>query len=75
MTLAGVQIGHLLGGSILVETVYAWPGLGRLVLDALLQRDLNLLLGILFVSSVLVVVASLVVDLLYGLIDPRIAPR
>ncbi|MDB5590604.1 ABC transporter permease [Enterovirga sp.] len=75
VTLAGVQIGHLLGGSILVETVYGWPGLGRLVLDALLQRDLNLLLGILFVSSVLVVVANLIVDLLYGVLDPRIAQR
>lgn len=75
VTLAGVQIGHLLGGSILVETVYGWPGLGRLVFDALLQRDLNLLLGILFVSSVLVVIANLLVDLLYGLLDPRVVHR
>lgn len=75
VTLAGVQVGHLLGGSILVETVYGWPGLGRLVFDALLQRDLSLLLGILFVSSVMVVVANLLVDLLYGLLDPRIAAR
>lgn len=75
VTLAGVQFGHLLGGSILVETVFAWPGLGRLVFDALLQRDLNLLLGILFVSSVVVVVANLVVDLLYGLLDPRIVHK
>ncbi len=73
VTLAGVQIGHILGGSILVETVFAWPGLGRLVFDALLQRDLNLLLGILFVSSVVVVLASLTVDLIYGLLDPRIS--
>jgi peptide/nickel transport system permease protein len=75
VTLAGVQLGHLLGGSILVETVFAWPGLGRLVFDALLQRDLNLLLGILFVSSVVVVVASLLVDLVYGLLDPRIVHK
>jgi len=72
VTLAGVQIGHLLGGSILVETVFGWPGLGRLVYDALLQRDLNLLLGILFVSSVVVVLINLAVDLLYGFLDPRI---
>ncbi len=72
ITLAGVQIGHLLGGSILIETVFGWPGLGRLVFDALLQRDLNLLLGILFVSSVVVVLANLAVDLLYGVLDPRI---
>lgn len=75
VTLAGLQFGHLLGGSILVETVFGWPGLGRLVFDALLQRDLNTLLGILFVSSVVVVFASLVVDIVYGLLDPRIVHR
>ncbi|MDA1090977.1 MAG: ABC transporter permease [Proteobacteria bacterium] len=75
ITLAGVQIGHLLGGSILIETVFGWPGLGRLVFDALLQRDLNLLLGILFISSVVVILANLVVDLLYGLLDPRIVHK
>ncbi|WP_449376207.1 ABC transporter permease, partial [Bosea thiooxidans] len=73
VTMAGVQIGHMLGGSILVETVFGWPGLGRLLFDALQQRDLNLLLGILFISSILVVVANLVVDLLYGVLDPRMA--
>lgn len=72
VTLAGIQFGHLLGGSILIETVFGWPGLGRLVFDALLQRDTNVLLGILFVSSVVVVVVNLVVDLVYGLLDPRI---
>jgi peptide/nickel transport system permease protein len=75
VTLAGVQLGHLLGGSVLVETVFGWPGLGRLVFDALLQRDLNLLLGILFVSSVVVVIANLIVDLVYGLLDPRIVHK
>lgn len=71
VTLVGIQVGHLLGGSILVETVFGWPGLGRLVFDALLQRDTNLLLGILFVSSVCVVLANLFVDFLYGYLDPR----
>jgi peptide/nickel transport system permease protein len=75
VTLAGMQIGHLLGGSVLIETVFAWPGLGRLVFDALVQRDLNLLLGILFISSVVVVVANLVVDVVYGLLDPRITHK
>ncbi len=73
VTLMGVQMGHLLGGSILVETVFGWPGLGRLVLDALLQRDLMLLLGILFISSIVVVLTNLLVDLMYGIIDPRLA--
>ncbi|MEO7762579.1 MAG: ABC transporter permease [Casimicrobiaceae bacterium] len=75
VTLAGIQFGHLLGGSILIETVFGWPGLGRLVFDALLQRDTNVLLGILFVSSVVVVVVNLLVDLLYGFLDPRIVHR
>jgi len=75
VTLGGVQIGHMLGGSILVETVFGWPGLGRLLFEGLLQRDLNLLLGILFISSILVVVANLVVDLLYSVLDPRILAR
>lgn len=75
VTLAGVQFGHLLGGSILIETVFGWPGLGRLVFDALGQRDLNTLLGILFVSSVVVVVVNLLTDLMYALLDPRIAHK
>jgi peptide/nickel transport system permease protein len=55
--------------------VFGWPGLGRLVLEALLQRDLVLLLGILFVSSTVVVLTNLAVDLLYGVLDPRLAGR
>jgi peptide/nickel transport system permease protein len=75
VTLAGLQFGHLLGGSVLVETVFGWPGLGRLVFDSLQQRDLNLLLGILFVSSVVVVLANLAADLAYGYLDPRIVHK
>ncbi len=72
VTIAGVQIGSILGGSVLVETVFAWPGLGRLAYEAVFQRDFNLLLGILLLSSVLVIVVNIVVDLLYALLDPRI---
>lgn len=75
VTLAGLQFGHLLGGSVLVETVFGWPGLGRLVFDSLMQRDINLLLGILFISSIVVVLANLVADLAYGWLDPRIVHR
>jgi len=70
---AGVQAGQLIGGAVVVETVFAWPGIGRLAFDALLQRDYPVLLGIFFVSSVLVVVVNLVTDLLYTVIDPRIS--
>ena len=69
------MVGNMLGGSILIETVLGWPGLGRLVFEALLQRDLTLLLGILFMSSLVVVAANLVVDVIYGLIDPRIVQQ
>ena len=62
----------MLGGAVLVETVFGWPGLGRLAFDAIFQRDYNLLLGILLFSSVLVVATNFVVDLLYGWLDPRI---
>lgn len=75
VTMAGVQIGALLGGSVVVETVFGWPGMGLLAYQALFARDINLLLGIFFISACLVVVVNLVVDLLYGVLDPRIEMR
>ena len=71
--MAGVQLGTLLGGSIVVETVFAWPGLGTLAYQALFARDLNLLLGIFLLCALMVVVANIVIDVLYALIDKRIA--
>ncbi|MGO1117371.1 ABC transporter permease [Rhodovibrionaceae bacterium A322] len=72
ITLAGIQAGQLVGGAVLTETVFAWPGIGRLMFDALLQRDYNLLLGVFFVSSAMVILFNLVTDLIYTLVDPRI---
>ncbi|WP_440995054.1 ABC transporter permease [Arhodomonas sp. SL1] len=72
ITFAGIQAGHLIGGSILVETVFAWPGIGRLAFDALLQRDYQILLGIFVVTSVMVLIFNIITDLIYTLIDPRI---
>jgi peptide/nickel transport system permease protein len=71
VTFFGLQIGVLFTGSILTEIVFAWPGLGMLTVNALLQRDYPLILGILM-SSVCVVLGNLVADLLYGVVDPRI---
>ena len=71
VTMAGVQAGNLIGGSIVVETVFGWPGVGTLAFNALQSRDLNLLLGIFFVSACLVVVINLAVDLVYVCLDPR----
>lgn len=75
LTMAGVQVGALLGGSVVVETVFAWPGLGLLAYESLFARDLNLLLGIFFVSTCLVIVVNLLVDVAYSLLDPRIDLR
>jgi peptide/nickel transport system permease protein len=72
VTMAGVQIGALLGGSVVVETVFAWPGLGQLAFQSLFARDFNLLLGIFFLSACLVVIVNLMVDVIYVLLDPRI---
>ena len=72
VTMAGIQVGSLLGGSVVVETVFGWPGLGSLAFDSLFARDLNLLLGIFFISACLAVVVNMVVDVIYSMLDPRI---
>ncbi|WP_290784035.1 ABC transporter permease [Halomonas sp.] len=72
ITLAGLQAGQMVGGAILTETVFAWPGIGRLMYEALMQRDYNLLLGIFFFSAALVIVFNIFTDLVYRLADPRI---
>jgi len=74
-TMAGLHIGNMLGGAVVVETVYAWPGLGRLAFEAVMGRDFNVLLGILLLSSILVIVANMVVDLVHAWLDPRIGVR
>lgn len=71
-TVAGMHLGGMLGGAVVVETVYSWPGLGRLAFEAVLGRDFNVLLGVLFLSSLVVVVADILTDLLHAWLDPRI---
>ncbi|MFJ9452237.1 ABC transporter permease [Herbaspirillum sp. NPDC101397] len=72
VTMLGVQVSSIIGGAVLVETVFSWPGLGRLAFEALFQRDFNLLLGILLCSSIVVIVVNWVVDFVYTRLDPRI---
>jgi peptide/nickel transport system permease protein len=72
LTVAGLQFGHLISGALLVETVFNWPGMGRLAFDSILRRDYPTLLGVLFFSAAMVVIANLVTDLSYRLADPRI---
>ena len=72
VTFAGVQLGQMAGGAVLVETVFAWPGVGRLMFDALLQRDYQLLLGVFLITSATVVLFNLLTDIAYQFVDPRI---
>ena len=72
VTVLGMEFGVLLSGAILVETVFSWPGLGRLAFEAVLTRDTNVLLAILTMVSTSVILANLVTDIVYRLIDPRI---
>ncbi|MDE2515007.1 MAG: ABC transporter permease [Rhodospirillales bacterium] len=74
VTFAGIQAGQLIGGSVLVEAVFAWPGIGQLAFNALLARDYPVLLGVFLCTAAMVVVFNLATDLLYRLIDPRMAP-
>ena len=75
VTVAGIQLGHILAGAILVETVFTWPGMGRLMFEGILRRDYPLIMGILIFSSVMVIIANLLTDILYGILDPRIRRR
>lgn len=72
VTITGLQIGGLLGGAIIVETIFAWPGLGRLIVQSVQFRDFPTALAAVFFTAVTVSVINLVVDLLYGVLNPRI---
>ncbi|OZI37831.1 ABC transporter permease [Bordetella genomosp. 10] len=74
-TVAGMHFGALLGGATVIETVFSWPGMGRLAMDSVLARDYSVLLGILFMASLLVIVTNMLVDLLHAWLDPRIEIR
>ena len=72
VTISGLQFGSLLGGAVLTETVFAWPGMGRLIVDAILARDYPLVQGAILIFAALVVVVNIVIDILYAYIDPRV---
>ena len=72
ITLAGLQAGQLVGGAVLTETVFAWPGIGRLMFEAISQRDYNVLLGVFLVSAAMVLIFNLITDIVYVIVDPRI---
>lgn len=72
VTILGSDFGTMLSGAVLVETVFAWPGLGRLLIDSIAMRDYPVLMGIFLIISISVAVANLCTDIVYSLIDPRI---
>jgi peptide/nickel transport system permease protein len=75
VTLAGLEAGQLLGGAVITETIFAWPGLGRLTVQALLNRDFPVVLAAVSFTSIIYTLMNLLVDLLYGWLDPRVRVR
>jgi peptide/nickel transport system permease protein len=75
VTLAGLDLGVLLGGAVVTEYIFAWPGLGREVLQAILEVDIPLILGVVLVSAIAIAVANMLVDVAYLWIDPRLRDR
>lgn len=72
VTMIGLEFAGLLGGALIIETIYAWPGVGRLVINAVLQRDFPIVQGVVLVSALTFVIVNLIVDLFYSVLDPRI---
>ena len=72
VTMAGLQFSQLIAGAVVVETVFSWPGMGQLAFESILRRDHTLLLGILFFSTLIVIVVNFLTDMSYRLLDPRI---
>lgn len=75
LTVVGVNFGYLLGGSVLIESVFSWPGIGRLAAQAVFQRDFPLVQAVAFFSSLVVISVNLVTDLLYGVLNPLVRYR
>jgi len=75
LTITGLQLGTLLGASVVTETVFAWPGLGRLAIHSIYNRDYPIVQCVVFLSALVFIVINFVIDLTYGLLDPRIRPR
>src|SRR5262247_4125683 len=75
VTITGLQFGTLLGGAVVTETVFAWPGIGRLAIQSIYNRDYPVVQCTVFLSAVMFIVINLGIDLLYGVLDPRVRPR
>ena len=75
VTVIGLQVGTLLGGAILTETIFSWPGIGKWMVESIFRRDYPTVQGGLIMIAMIVVLVNLAVDVLYGLIDPRIRKK
>jgi peptide/nickel transport system permease protein len=75
VTITGLQFGTLLGGAVVTETVFAWPGIGRLAIQSIYNRDYPIVQCTVFLSAILFIVLNFAIDLLYGVLDPRVRPR
>jgi len=72
ITLAGLQFPFLLGGAIITEQIFNWPGMGRLAVEAITQRDYPTIMGINLLAAIMVIIGNLLADVMYGVVDPRI---
>ena len=72
LTMWGISLGHLLGGAVIVETIFSWPGLGKLATDAVLARDIPLVQGAVLFMALVFVLANQFTDMLHAVLDPRI---
>ena len=75
VTITGLQFGTLLGGAVVTETVFSWPGIGRLAIQSIYNRDYPVVQCAVFLSAIMFIVINFVIDLFYGLLDPRVRPR
>jgi ABC-type dipeptide/oligopeptide/nickel transport system permease component len=75
VTITGLQFGTLLGGAVVTETVFAWPGIGRLAIQSIYNRDYPIVQCTVFLSAILFIVLNFAIDILYGVLDPRVRPR
>jgi ABC-type dipeptide/oligopeptide/nickel transport system permease component len=75
VTITGLQFGSLLGGAVVTETVFAWPGIGRLAIQSIYNRDYPVVQAAVFLSAVMFIVINFVIDVIYGVLDPRVRTR
>lgn len=72
VTLIGLQVGYLLGGAVVTETIFSWPGLGRLAVGAILPSDFTITQGTIMLFALGFITVNLIVDILYSILDPRV---